>query len=1017
MTLGKMLIGMGLDIDALDRDVNTATKKLMNAGSGMRRIGRSLSIGLTLPLLAVGGASVSMSRDFQTAMAEVSTSLEDVSGLPVLTQQVKDLSREFGGAPITNAKALYDIVSAGITDTAEATNLLTAANKLAVGGVTDVAVAADGLTNIINAFGKEAGTVTEISDAMFVSMRDGKSTIADLSSNIGKVAPIAAEAGLSLDSILAATAVLTKGGITTSQAMIGLKNVINSVVKPTSEASAAAQAMGLDFSTAALTSKGLAGFLQDVAEKTHGNVDQMALLFGGLKGLLPVLTLTGKGAGDFATILGNMERKAGATDSAVDKMSATAGVKLNKALASLKVSGIELGDKILPKVAELAEKVTQLSDNFLEMSDSSQTMVLAIGGVLLVLGPMLTLIGNIIKGLAFLKIALLASTGFIKGWGNAFMLAYLDTFEVVGIIAKLRIALNTLFLTSPAGIFLLAAAAAYALWKAVKAVYDNGRVLSYFFVHELGPGIMDTLDHLGPTFHALAETIRAVGKAAEWMWKKLKGGDDIVLDPTVKLPKQLTGGMGLTDNLPTGGRKGDLFGLSGLGAVVPQVQKVADQVNNIVATVPPANTPGVVGDIVRRINVSFNKLDASQWDAIVDRYHDGVTQLAALNVDLMFETDADAAKDLQKQIAALGKELKILKPIVDDIAMSKAWESMANSRIDTSRLKMDKIGGPEPFKNTKQDITLSGGTVITRELDDAMQQLANSIQPVPEAARPLPGLFDRLNFSMLRFHSAFDPLIDNVKTVASRILASVKDPESGAVGIASTAIDVVGSGLSAAMGSIMQAIGPFAFLMSFVNGVMKSLGPVIEKLLAPVGLLGELVGAILIPIINALTPPLRFLAKVATYVVSALGWLIRAIGKAVNWLLPGNPANGLVKFGQNMMDQADATRAAIDATADMATTVAEASKQFDSLNIPEWFKVSRAEFNATRTGSMIPASYGYKPQAGAQVIDASVHFGEGSIVIQGANKTGAQLHEEVLEAARKKQQNRTGTTAGVRLFS
>ena len=317
------------------------------AGGGARRFGKDvgglqqaldLSLKSTLrlagPLAALFSAqaigrgvrnAVASFSEFETKMAEISTLLSDTSDMDALTQAVRRASEEFASAPVEQAQALYQIISAGASSAAEATQVLTAANKLALGGVTEVATAADGLTSILNAYGPAVGSATDVSDALFVAMRAGKTTIGELSASIGQVAPIAAQVGVSLEEVLAATSALTKGGQNTSVAMRGLRQIVASVVKPSSEASEMAEALGVSFDAASLESHGLAGFLQMVTQATGGSTEKMAQLFGGVEALVPVLALTGTSAGDFAEILESMGEKSGETDTAVGKMTENVG--------------------------------------------------------------------------------------------------------------------------------------------------------------------------------------------------------------------------------------------------------------------------------------------------------------------------------------------------------------------------------------------------------------------------------------------------------------------------------------------------------------------------------------------------------------------------------------------------------------------------------------------------------------------------------------------------------------------
>ena len=363
------------------------------------------SLGKMRTELAVAGAAVyglgrtvgnaaTASAEFGTAMAEVSTLLDDTSSVDGLSDSVRELSREYGQAPTAQAKALYQIISAGASNAADATTILTAANKLAIGGVTDVATAADGLTSILNAYGAEVGTASDVSDALFVAMKAGKTTIGELSNSIGQVAPLASQAGAGLEEILAATAALTKGGVSTSEAMTQLRGILAAVVKPTKEASDAAEELGLDFSAAALKSKGLAGFLADVQAKTGGSTEAMAKLFGGVEALGGALALTGKASNVFRAILEDMAKKAGLTETAFAKMSETPEMAALRFKAALKDLQISLGQAVTA-LTPFLEGATGILKAITDLPGPLKSAVLGFGalgtGIAVVAGPLMNL--------------------------------------------------------------------------------------------------------------------------------------------------------------------------------------------------------------------------------------------------------------------------------------------------------------------------------------------------------------------------------------------------------------------------------------------------------------------------------------------------------------------------------------------------------------------------------------------------------------------------------------------------
>jgi TP901 family phage tail tape measure protein len=332
-------------------------------------------------------------RAFDDAMAEVSTLLDDTSSLDGLSASVRDMAKAYGGTAPQQAKALYGIISAGASDAATAQSQLAAANKLAIGGVTDIETAADGLTSALNAYGAAVAGADAVSDAFFVAMKAGKTTIGELSGSIGAVAPLAATAGVSLDELLAGTAALTTSGLKTSEAMTALRAVLSGVIKPTSEAAQAAAAMGMQFDSAALKSKGLSGFLQDIAEKSGGSQDKMAKLFGSVEALGGVLALTGNQSQKFADTMEAMESKVGATNAAFEKMGDTKAIE--RMQAALDDMAITMGHAFSPAITTGA---TALADFISE----NETLVTVLGGSITALSALGIVAATSLRGYAAL---------------------------------------------------------------------------------------------------------------------------------------------------------------------------------------------------------------------------------------------------------------------------------------------------------------------------------------------------------------------------------------------------------------------------------------------------------------------------------------------------------------------------------------------------------------------------------------------------------------------------------------
>ena len=359
-----------LGIEIRHNQAKAATKTLSAFGGAAKRAENSVSsLGRSavgafarLASLAASAFAVRGAFEFQSAISEVSTLVDEATfNMRGLEQAAIDQSAAFGGSATTQAKAFYQIISAGAKTASEANNTLTVANKLAVGGVTSVTVAADGLTSVLNAYGDKAGTATDVSDSLFVAMRAGKTTVGELAGALGRVAPLAAQTGVGFDELTAAISALTKGGIATSEATTGVRAILAAVAKPTKEASDLAKSLGINFSTAALETKGFGGFIDELVTKTGGSTDALAVLFGGVEALVPVMALSGQAGKDFTDIMGQMGSKAGATEEAFAKMAASPAFQAARLWSSLRSAVLLVTNQV---VTGLVPAMKALADRF-----------------------------------------------------------------------------------------------------------------------------------------------------------------------------------------------------------------------------------------------------------------------------------------------------------------------------------------------------------------------------------------------------------------------------------------------------------------------------------------------------------------------------------------------------------------------------------------------------------------------------------------------------------------------------
>jgi len=325
-----------------------SAKGAQTAAQGLRQSLTPVAIGSA----AVAGATALAVRgavEFQTGLAKVNTLLGPAGdGLEDYGIGLIQLGADFGKTTSDVSEGLFQAISAGV-ETTKVMDFMSVAQKAAAAGFTETRTAVDGLTNIMNAYGKTSDEALSISDSIFIANKLGKTTFEEIARTIGRVASQASASNISLNELLSVVVSVTKGGIRTSEVMSGLKAALANVGKPTKDAKDEAARLGIKFNTAALQAKGFAGFLADVQRATGGDIKSLQKLFGSVEAVNVVTRLTSKaGFNDLKVSLAAMESGAGTTEEAFQKVAQTTGFQLQRMSSALKSTGAAFGAFALP---------------------------------------------------------------------------------------------------------------------------------------------------------------------------------------------------------------------------------------------------------------------------------------------------------------------------------------------------------------------------------------------------------------------------------------------------------------------------------------------------------------------------------------------------------------------------------------------------------------------------------------------------------------------------------------------
>lgn len=371
---------------------------------GATQAGKALTKVLTLPIVGMGTASVKYGMELEDAVYEVATLPGVLSGtqeqrqqqIRDLTDELIDASNDAHTAATELASATYDAISAGVApeDAAYWAERAAMAGKA---GRSDASTVINGASSIYNAWGEKAsGGLDHILDSMITAQNLGKTTVGELSSQIGQVSGLAPQLSLSMEEVLSSVAALTAGGLSTSSAITGLRGVLSAVIKPTSEAAEMAKELGIDFSAAGLKAKGFTGFLAEIASVTEGDSEKLGKLFGSVEGLNAVMMLGTTAADKYHSILAEMTSASGTLDAAFETRVSSRSAQLEGAMNRLKNTGVELAQNLYPAVDAVTNAIGGVADYVGQLDAGTQQTIVNLGLMAAALGPTLTGIGKMI---------------------------------------------------------------------------------------------------------------------------------------------------------------------------------------------------------------------------------------------------------------------------------------------------------------------------------------------------------------------------------------------------------------------------------------------------------------------------------------------------------------------------------------------------------------------------------------------------------------------------------------------
>jgi TP901 family phage tail tape measure protein len=799
--IGALRAELSASIAQFESDMGRAAKAVGNFGKAAGRIGqqvsaagRSMSIGITAPVLAFGIAAGKTAGDFEAAMNRVEAA-SGASGkeLKALKDQARAFGRDkqFTATAKDAADAMENLAKNGLSVTQILDGAEKATLKMSAATGANFSDSADVATGAMQQFGKSAKDLDKVVDQVTGVLLVSKFGFDDYKLAMGQAGGVAGGLGLTLEdfnTVLGATSALFASG---SDAGTSFKTFLTRLAPQSKQASDVMTQFGLKFFDATGKMKSMGEIAQILKDKLGNLSDEaknkaLTTIFG-TDAMRTAIGLMNQGADGLQRIQDEIAKSSAATQMAA-RMKGLNGSfqQLRKQLEALFLAVADSGfldwvTKAVGQLTDLVQAASGLPKPVLAFATAAAGVVAVIGPLLLGLGGALGLLKNLSPAVGIaagavgaignaVRIVGVLISAFVGGALRGMILAMAIQFPAAAgaMVTAIRgIQAAMAFLTGPWGLALAALAAAIGLvvWninnipppsKAAKKVTDDLAKASDEYAQAAGRAAKATdQERLALLQTAIAKKVAAEQtlKAAE---ASLRAAEATLaeVDANEALARQISGsegGIDLVGMAAEGIRKQSRSDIEAQKAAIAKTRaNIADADALLKAAMTPVPAAKLGGG-----GAKANPFVATFGDSSADKVKNATAKFA------------EAIRDMNDKVAHGLDDQELPKATAAAEALRRKIVDITQDAKDSGVAIGDFAGQIGALKDRIKTLELEG---LQKEAEAFSREVNKSGRAVNEFSK---GGLDPLAEKLAQVDDTFEGLRDRItaEIEANRVLA------------------------------------------------------------------------------------------------------------------------------------------------------------------------------------------------------------------------------------------------------
>lgn len=428
-------------------------------------------------MAALGGAPMGLAikeaTNFQTAMSQVATQLDEVGKqkLPMIADELQKTAVQYNRDAGKMTQGMFDLLSSQIPVN-KALEMTKTGAILAAGGFTNMNTAMSVTNTLYQTYGDSLKDAQDAADLLFQTQHRGRGTMEQFAQHMGTFIPVAQNSGAAMHEMAAAfaSATQTMGSENIARVATGMRNMFSAFtdVKP-GMAKAWSRHFSKPMSKATLQSEGLLSIMEKLATLDS---KELAEIFPRKRarqfGVVPIL----QQLEHFRTSLEEIGAgRGGAAMKAFEERADDAGFAVGRLWKAVKQQARLVGTEYLPALTQTADVLRgwiSSHTKLFKIIGSGLAAVAALGTGLMLFGTATWMIGSAVA-------ALQTMIGYVVAIAPAFAAAAIPALAFTSLLAAIggSIAILATQTTLFQDIWYGVSTAAKAAWNVIAGVFNS----------------------------------------------------------------------------------------------------------------------------------------------------------------------------------------------------------------------------------------------------------------------------------------------------------------------------------------------------------------------------------------------------------------------------------------------------------------------------------------------------------------------------------------------------------------